>query len=400
MLKNPVITIKQPNIHKKETKTKEEKKHVFSSDKYKEFKDNYKFKDPNFVPFRLENPRLSRSKSPPLSNQQTKRSPKKVFEHDSKPKFSNRDFLNYKTTTDFFSNLYCENKKLFKTFTEKLNPKEELLKDPIPLAFNAWSLKNPKKEDSQTDFELYSVKILNKIKKISLISSILGDNCYEIIYLLENEQKFDTLIKEYIKDMKFNEFLDIQQTIMQRLMKIFREVIVDKVLSKEGEALKEVGDFLAVRLDRVLETFKEYFNKYQELFSNMRVLQENELKIENGLYEGLYFIIDYYNLYSHENHLFGKAKPTMEAYIYSIKTFKKELNKDSRNGKASKLYEDLELVLKGLFEKVVQLKDELKNKELENKKLSELYEEKIKKNKDEQMVGLYEKRKESMIINE
>ena len=105
--------------------------------------------------------------------------------------------------------------------------------------------------------------------------------------------------------MKFNEFLDIQKTIMQRMMKVFREVIVDKVLSKEGEALKEVGDFLAERMDRVLESFKEYFNKYQELFSSMRVLQENELKIENGFYEGLYFLIDYYNLYSHENHLFG-----------------------------------------------------------------------------------------------
>ena len=65
-----------------------------------------------------------------------------------------------------------------------------------------------------------------------------------------------------------------------------------------------------------------------------------------------------------------------------------------------KLYEDLELVLKVLLEKVGQLKDELENKELENKKLSELYEEKIKKNKDEQMLGLYEKRKESMINNE
>ena len=200
--------------------------------------------------------------------------------------------------------------------------------------------------------------------------------------------------------MKFNEFLDIQKTIMQRMMKVFREVIVDKVLSKEGEALKEVGDFLAERMDRVLESFKEYFNKYQELFSSMRVLQENELKIENGFYEGLYFLIDYYNLYYHENHLFGKAKPTIEAYIYSIQTFKRELNKDSRNGKALKLHEDLELVLKVLLEKVGQLKDELENKELENKKLSELYEEKIKKNKDEQMLGLYEKRKESMINNE
>ena len=64
------------------------------------------------------------------------------------------------------------------------------------------------------------------------------------------------------------------------------------------------------------------------------------------------FLIDYYNIYSHENHLFGKAKPTIEAYIYSIQTFKRELNKDSGNGKASKLYEDLELVLKGLLEKV------------------------------------------------
>ena len=399
-VKTPLIIRKQTTIHKNETKLKEENKHLYSSRKFKEFNDNYKFKDPNFVPFRLENPRLSRSKSPPLSNQQDKRSPAKVFERDLRPKFSNRDFLNYKTTTDFFSNLYCENKKLSKTLTEKLNAKEELLKDPTAFAFNAWNLKKVNKEDSQTDLELYSDKILNKIKKISLISSILGENCYEIIDLLENERKFDTLIKEYIKDMKFNEFLDIQQTIMQRLMKVFREVIVDKVLSKEGEALKEVGDFLAERMDRVLESFKEYFNKYQELFSSMRVLQENELKIENGFYEGLYFLIDYYNLYSHENHLFGKAKPTIEAYIYSIQTFKRELNKDSRNGKALKLYEDLELVLKVLLEKVGQLKDELENKELENKKLSELYEEKIKKNKVEQMLGLYEKRKESMINNE
>ena len=75
----------------------------------------------------------------------------------------------------------------------------------------------------------------------------------------------------------------------------------------------EVGVFLVEKLDRVLENFKEYFNKYQELFSNMRLLQENELKIENGFYEGLYYLIDSYNIYYHENQLFGKAKPTLEA---------------------------------------------------------------------------------------
>ena len=200
--------------------------------------------------------------------------------------------------------------------------------------------------------------------------------------------------------MKFNEFLDIQQSTMQRIMKIFREVILNKVLEKEGEGLKEVGVFLAERLNRVLEAFKEYFNKYQELFSNMRLLQETELKIDNGFYEGLYFLIDYYNLYYHENQLFGQAKPTTEAYVYSIHHFKRELNKDSRNQKSFKLYEDLEFVLKGLFEKVAQLKDELANKELENKKLSDLYEEKIKKNKDDQLIGLYEKRKESLGLYE
>ena len=166
---------------------------------------------------------------------------------------------------------------------------------------------------------------------------------------------------------------------------------------KEGEGLMEVGVFLVEKLDRVLENFKEYFNKYQELFSNMRLLQENELKIENGFYEGLYYLIDSYNIYYHENQLFGKAKPTLEAYVYSIQQFKRELNKDSRNQKASKLYEDLELTLKGLLGRITELKDDLANKEKENKKLSDLYEEKIKKNKDDHISGLQEKRTESAI---
>ena len=70
---------------------------------------------------------------------------------------------------------------------------------------------------------------------------------------------------------------------------IFEQNVKTPLIIIKQEALKEVGDFLAERLDRVLESFKEYFNKYQELFSSMRVLQENELKIENGFYEGLYF---------------------------------------------------------------------------------------------------------------
>lgn len=198
--------------------------------------------------------------------------------------------------------------------------------------------------------------------------------------------------------MKFKEFLELQQSTMRRLMRIFREVIMERVLVKEGEGLVEVGSFLAEKLEVLLRNFGEYFNKYQELFSNMRLLQENELKIDNGFYEGLYYLIDSFNLYFHENQLFGKTKPTHEAYLYSIQQFKRELNKDSRNQKSSKLYEDLESVLKGLSAKIAEQRDELKSKDAENKKLCELYEEKIKKNKEDQMTTLHEKRKESVGI--
>jgi len=393
-IKTPIIKVHRPN----DLKLKEELKFRFPDHKFKTFKENnYLYKDPNFIPFKLPNPRATRSKSPPLTQQSKSPSPRTIIT-EPKPKFGNRDFLNYKTTTDFFSRLYIENKKLSHTFTDNFyNNEKNNKRESIPLIHPTWNLKKPdRSEDSQKEIELYSEKILKKIKKISLTSSILGENCYEIIDILENEKKTENLIKEYIKEMKVKEFLEIQQENMQKLMKIFKEAIVEKVLLKEGEGLKEVGVFLAEKLDRVLENFKEYFNKYQELFSNMRLLQENELKIENGFYEGLYYLIDSYNIYYHENQLFGKAKPTLEAYVYSIQQFKRELNKDSRNQKASKLYEDLELTLKSLLGRVVELKDDLFNKELENKKLSDLYEEKIKKNKDEHILGLYEKRKEAI----
>ena len=170
----------------KSTKEKETIKFPVNIHKYKEFKDSPKFKDPNFMPFRLTNPRISRSKSPPLT--QKPKTPQKITIHELKPKISNRDFLNYKTTTDFFSKLYLENKKLSKTFTDKFDNFEESsnkdpLKNNVPLVSPAWNIKKVIRLDSQANVELYSEKILDKIKKISLISSILDENCYEIIDL-------------------------------------------------------------------------------------------------------------------------------------------------------------------------------------------------------------------------
>lgn len=214
--------------------------------------------------------------------------------------------------------------------------------------------------------------------------------------LMENQKKFEHDSKEFIKSMKFHEFLDIQEKTMGKLMKVFSEVIIEKILLKEAEGFHEIGVFICQLMKKVQENFKEYFSKYEEMFSNMKLLQEKELKIENKFNEGLYFLIDYYNLFYHENRIFGDTKPSIETYIYSIQHFKRELKKDPHNQKAFQLYDDLETVLQRLFDKVNELKDDLKNKEAESHKLASLYEEKIKNHKDDQMASLNEKRKESL----